>query len=234
MLKLRRLHLQSQILKNGSLRFTDIKQLICGTNIFRKPRFTCRTITTTTFLPKHESSNYSQLEFAPGGIIGHLADSSAICTQGDSVVHATVCSARNMDAQDNFLPLTVDYRSRTYAFGRIPHSGNRRERHGTDDEVLIARVIDRAIRPLFPEGYVNEVQLIVTTHAADGVNDPTIMAVNAASYALMTSRQPWNGPVGCVRVGCINGVLKLNPTVKELESSTLDLVYAGTASRPVM
>lgn len=108
----------------------------------------------------------SELSFYDGGAMGHLAEASAVCSQGGSVVHATVCSARNSKPEDDFLPLTVDYRSRSYAFGRIPKSPNRRERHGSDEEILVARIIDRAIRPLFPKGYVNEVQVTVTAHAA--------------------------------------------------------------------
>lgn len=167
------------------------------------------------------------------GIMGHLSESSIICKQGGSVLHAVVNSARSSDATDNFLPLTVDYRSRQYAFGSIP-TGGRRERHGGDDEVLVARCIDRAVRPLFPKGYVNEVQLLVTAHAADGVHDPTIAAVNAASFALLKSKQPWYGPIGCVRVGIIDGQLKVDPTLAEMEHSTLDLVYAGTEGRALM
>ena len=108
----------------------------------------------------------SELVFHDGGAMGHLAEASAVCSQGGSVVHATVCSSRNSNPTDDFLPLTVDYRSRAYAFGKIPKSSNKRERHGSDEEILVARVIDRAIRPLFPKGYVNEVQLTVTAHAA--------------------------------------------------------------------
>jgi polyribonucleotide nucleotidyltransferase len=177
----------------------------------------------------------NSVSFSVGGSFAHLADSSAICSNGGSVVHATVCSARTLDPVDDFLPLTVDYRSRSYAFGRIPQSINRRERHGTDDEVLVARVIDRAIRPLFPPGFVNEVQITVTAHAVDGVHDPTITAVNAASCALTNSNLPWKGPIGCVRVGLMpDGVLKVDPTVEEMKTSTLDLVYACTRSRPLM
>lgn len=143
----------------------------------------------------------SDMRFSDGGCMGHLADASAICNQGGSVVHATVCSGRNNDPQNDFLPLTVDYRSRAYAFGRIPVGFNRRERHGGEEEILVARIIDRAIRPLFPKGYVSEVQVTVTAHASDGINDPSIAAVNAASMALMLSKQPWNGPIGCVKIG---------------------------------
>jgi len=99
------------------------------------------------------TSGSNTLAFAPGKTIGHLADASAVCSHGGSVLHATVCSTRNPAPTDDFLPLTVDYRSRAYAFGRIPQAANRRERHGADDEVLVARVIDRAVRPLFPAGY---------------------------------------------------------------------------------
>ena len=116
-----------------------------------------------------------ELSFYEGGAMGHLAEASAVCSQGGSVVHATVCSARNSNPQDDFLPLTVDYRSRSYAAGRIPKSSNRRERHGSDEEILVSRVIDRAIRPLFPKGYVNEVQVTVTAHAAGNNWNETIV-----------------------------------------------------------
>jgi polyribonucleotide nucleotidyltransferase len=169
--------------------------------------------------------------------LGHLAEGSVLAKQGDTVVHATICSKRTdlTNVEDtSMLPLTVDYRSRRYAFGSIPEALNRRERHGTDDEILVARIIDRAIRPLFPKGYLDEVQLTVTSHASDGINDPTIVAVNAASAALMQSKQPWKGPIGCVRIGLIKDKLIVNPTVAEMETSELDLVYAGTSYRPLM
>ena len=108
----------------------------------------------------------SELVFHNGGAMGHLAEASAVCSQGGSMVHATVCSSRNSNPVDDFLPLTVDYRSRAYAFGKIPKAMNKRERHGSDEEILVSRVVDRAIRPLFPKGYVNEVQLTITAHAA--------------------------------------------------------------------
>lgn len=175
------------------------------------------------------------LSFLEGGKIAHLADGSGVCSQGGSVVHAAVTTADNPDATDDFLPLTVDYRSRAYAFGRIPSVHNRRERHGNnEDEVLISRIIDRAVRPLFPKGLVNQVQLIATAHAADKVHDPTIVSVNAASLALMRSSVEWKGPVGCVRVGMLDGKLILHPTVEQMQTSTLDLVYAGTHSRTLM
>jgi len=182
---------------------------------------------------EHKASIASGLTFSTG-IIGHLSEASVMCNAGGSVVHAVVNSARPEGPTNAFLPLTVDYRSRQYAFGHIPKTNARREKHGGDDEILVSRCIDRAVRPLFPKGYVNEVQLLVTAHAADGVNDPTIAAVNAASFALMCSDQPWYGPIGCVRVGLIDGELRVDPSIKDMERSTLDFVYAGTEGRALM
>jgi polyribonucleotide nucleotidyltransferase len=166
--------------------------------------------------------------------MGHLSESSVLAVAGGSVVHTSMNSARTEDPKEDFLPLTVDYRSRHYAFGKIPDNRMRKEKHGSDEEVLVSRFIDRAIRPLFPKGYVNELQVIATAHSVDGVHDPTVLAVNAASFALLSSKQPWNGPVGCVRVGIVDNKLKVNPTVEEMEASPLDLLYAGTSSRAVM
>ena len=200
-----------------------------------------KTATSATVRP---SDARCPLFLSSGGPLGHLSEGSALCRLGGTVVHAAVNSADNspvggdaaaMVEGDGSLPLTVDYRARYYAFGRIPGSLNRRERHGGDDEVLVARVIDRAVRPLFPKaGYLNEVQLTVTLHAADGEQDPVVAAVNAASVALMLSRQPWDGPLGCVRVGLVAGELVVNPTVAQLEQSTLDLLYAGKPGRTLM
>ena len=167
------------------------------------------------------------------GLIGDLADASILARQGETVVHAVVTSAPNPAATDDMLPLTVDFRSRFYASGVLPDSRDRRERHGSDEEILAARVIDRAIRPLFPKGLVDTLQLVVTSHAADGYHDPVVLGVNAASAALSTSSQPWSGPIGCVRVGIVGGELVINPSVSELESSSLDMLYAGTHFIPV-
>ena len=182
---------------------------------------------------EHKASIASGLTFSTG-LIGHLSESSVMCSAGGSVVHAVVNSARAENPESAFLPLTVDYRSRQYAFGQFPATLSRREKHGSDDEILVSRCIDRAVRPLFPKGYVDEVQLLVTAHAADGVHDPTIAAVNAASFALMCSEQPWYGPIGCVRIGLIDGELKVDPSVADMERSTLDFVYAGTEGRALM
>jgi polyribonucleotide nucleotidyltransferase len=167
--------------------------------------------------------------------MGHLTEASVIGKAGGTLIHATLASKTPDDEpNEDFLPLTVDYRNRSYAFGKMPRTSKRREKHGDDDEILVARVVDRAIRPLFPKGYVNEVQLTITSHAVDGVHDPTVIAVNAASYALMESKQPWYGPIGCVRVGMVNNKFVVNPTVEEMKESNLDLLYAGTMDRTVM
>jgi polyribonucleotide nucleotidyltransferase len=183
---------------------------------------------------KAQAETASGLLFSTG-IMGHLSESSVICKEGGTVVHAVLNSTVVSDPKEAFLPLTVDYRSRHYAFGKIPMlNSSRRERHGADDEVLVSRCIDRVVRPLFPKGYIDEVQILATCHAADGVHDPTIAAVNATSFALMQSRQPWFGPVGCVRVALIDGELQVDPSLQDMPRATLDLVYAGTKDRVLM
>lgn len=176
---------------------------------------------------------YADMNFH-SGILGHLAESSVICTAGGSVVHVAIASARPEAASEDFLPLTVDYKYRQYAQGELPKTVNRREKGNSDEEILVSRVIDRAIRPLFPSGYVNDLQITVTTHSVDSAFDVVSMALNATSVALLRSQQPWNGPLGCVRVGCVDGTFVVNPTQQQMESSTLDLIYAGTEHRTLM
>ena len=133
-----------------------------------------------------------------------------------------------------FFPLTVEYREKTYAAGKIPGGFLKREGRPSDDEILAARLIDRSIRPLFPEGFKNEVQVFVTVLSADQENDADILGVVAASAALSLSTVPWNGPLGAVRVGRVEGNWILNPTFQQLEFSTLDLVVSGSADSIVM
>jgi polyribonucleotide nucleotidyltransferase len=166
--------------------------------------------------------------------LGHFAEASVLGRKKNSIVHAVITTERTIDPTEDFLPLTVDYRDRSYAHCRIPSANNRRDRHGSDEEILVGRIIDRAIRPLFPNLYVDEVQITVTAHALDNVTDPVVLGVNSTSFALMMSKQPWKGPIGCVRVGMINGVMKLNPNILEMSNSSLDLLYAGTMDRPLM
>lgn len=167
--------------------------------------------------------------------MGHLSESSVLASSGGSTVHVSVNSQAPVDAAEDFLPLTVDYRARMSAFGLIPEGTRRREKSpGSDEEILVARFIDRAIRPLFPSGYVEEVQITVTNHATDGVHDPTVLALNATSLALLRSKQPWFGPVGCVRVGLVENKLVVNPPVQLMKDASFDLLYAGTIDRTLM
>ena len=179
----------------------------------------------------------THLSFRVGSSFGHLAESSVLTSVGGTVVHATLCSTSEKGEENQamgMLPLTVDYRSRDYAFGRIPVTSSRREKNNSDEDILIARIIDRSVRPLFPKGHYDNIQIGVTNHATDGINDPIVAAVNAASCAILHSQQPWNGPIGCVRVGLLDGKLIVNPNVKEMPNSKLDLLYSGTAHRPLM
>lgn len=150
------------------------------------------------------------------------------------MVHAAVCSKPAQGAAENFLPLTVDYKSRFSSLGKIPPNSNRRERHGTDDEILAARVIDRSVRPLFSRGFRDDTQITTTAHAVDGVSDPIVLGVNAASCALLQAGVPWRGPVGCVRVAKVAGELIANPSMDQLQASSLDLLYTGTSYRTIM
>lgn len=151
---------------------------------------------------------------------------------------ATVVSSRTPqsgDGGDGFLPLVVEYREKAHAFGRIIRSHTRREGAQSEEEVLASRAIDRVIRPLFPEGYLCDTQVVATVESADRLHDLTVLSVNTASTALALSDVPWEGPVGCVRVGMTaDGKLLLNPTEAEMAESILDLVYAGNERRTLM
>ena len=180
------------------------------------------------------STNQTKMTFEHN-FIGHLAASSVLCRQGGTVVHAVVAVNSRVTPESDNLPLTVDYRDRAYAHGNLPKTMNKRERHGADEEILVARIIDRAVRPLFPPGFLDEVQITVTAHAVDGISDPIVLAVNAVSCALMSANIPWNGPLGCVRISSLTaGSFICNPTIEQINTSSLDLLYAGTEQRPLM
>jgi polyribonucleotide nucleotidyltransferase len=153
---------------------------------------------------------------------------------GDTVVFATATMGREPRQGIDFFPLTVDYEERMYAGGRIPGSFFRREGRPSEEAILIARLTDRPIRPLFPKDMRNDVQVILYSFSADTENPIDILAVNAASAALMISDVPWGGPVGAVRVGRINGEFVLNPTFNEKIESDLDLRLAGTREAILM
>ncbi len=153
---------------------------------------------------------------------------------GECMLLATTTMAKTVREGLDFFPLSVDYEERLYAAGRIPGSFFRREGRATTEAVLTARLTDRPLRPLFPKGMRNEVQVIITTLSSDGVNFMDVNAINAASAALTISEIPWNGPVGAVRVGYIDGNLVVNPSVAEMEESLLDLRLAGTQDAIIM
>jgi polyribonucleotide nucleotidyltransferase len=162
-----------------------------------------------------------------------LAAGSAVLRFGDTMVLAAVTVSPNISALP-FFPLTVEYREKTYAAGKIPGGFLKREGRPSDKEILASRLIDRSIRPLFPEGFKNEVQVFVTVLSADQENDADILGVIAASTALTLSTVPWNGPLAAVRVGRVENNWILNPTFQQLEFSTIDLVVSGSADSIVM
>src|SRR6476469_6486063 len=161
------------------------------------------------------------------GRMAKQAAGSAVVQFGDTMVLAAVTVSDKQSALD-FFPLTVEYREKTYAAGKIPGGFTKREGRPHDAEILSARIIDRSIRPLFPEGFKNEVQVFVYVISADQENDADVLALTAVSYALAASRIPWAGPIAGVRVGRVNGNWVLNPTFQQLEFSDMELVIAGT------
>uniref|UniRef100_H2SLB6 polyribonucleotide nucleotidyltransferase n=1 Tax=Takifugu rubripes TaxID=31033 RepID=H2SLB6_TAKRU len=173
-----------------------------------------------------------KLEIASGRL-ARFADGSAVVQLGETSVMVTAVS-KTKPSSSQFMPLVVDYRQKAAAAGRIPTNYLRRELGTTDNEILTSRLIDRSIRPLFPPGYFYDTQVICNLLAVDGVNDPDVLAINAASAALALSDIPWNGPVGAVRVGLADGELLINPTRAEMSSSTLNLVVAGGPSSQVV
>lgn len=169
------------------------------------------------------------------GAIGRQADSAVMASMDDTTVLATVVCNRNEEVEGrDFFPLTVNYQERSYAAGKIPVSFFRREGRATEGETLISRLIDRPLRPLFPDGFVNEVQVVVTVMSANPEIPTDIISIIAASAALASSGLPWNGPLGAARVGYIDGQYVLNPLTSESKVSDLDLVVAGSEKAVVM
>src|SRR6058998_3064778 len=162
------------------------------------------------------------------GRVAKQADGSVIVRYGDTVVLATVVASRVAVEGQDFFPLSVDYRERAYAGGRIPGGFFKREGRPVEKEILTSRLIDRPLRPLFPKGFRNEVQVICLAISADQENDPDVLAMNGASAALCLAGIPFEGPVGAVRVGMVDGKLIANPTTGEQALSSLELVIAGT------
>lgn len=167
------------------------------------------------------------------GWVAKQAAGSAIVTCGETSVLVTVCRA---DARPDagFFPMVVEYQERTYSAGKIPGGYFKREGKPTEREVLTCRIIDRPLRPMFPDGFVDEVQIIATVLSYDGENQPDVLALTGASAALQLSELPFNGPVGGARIGRVNGEFVFNPTVSEVEKSDLDFIVAATKESLVM
>jgi polyribonucleotide nucleotidyltransferase len=168
------------------------------------------------------------------GRVAKQADGAVLVRYGDTVVLATVVASKSAVEGQDFFPLAVDYRERAYAGGRIPGGFFKREGRPAEKEILTSRLIDRPLRPLFPKGFRNEIQLIVLAISADQENDPAILAMNGASAAVAVAGVPFLGPFGAVRVGLVDGRLVVNPTFESLEESALDLVIAATDESVIM
>src|SRR6516164_5901831 len=168
------------------------------------------------------------------GRMARQADGAVLATYGDTTVLATVVAAKQPKEGIDFLPLTVNYQEKFYAAGRIPGGYFKREGRPTEKETLTSRLIDRPIRPLFADGWRCDTQVIVTTLSHDLENDPDIVALVAASAALVLSGAPFMGPIGAARVGFIDGQYVLNPTLDEQKESRMDLVVAGTHDAVMM
>ena len=168
------------------------------------------------------------------GKIARQADGAIIAQCGETIVMATVVGAKKVNPDVDYFPLSVNYQEKYYAAGKIPGGYFKREARPTESETLISRLIDRPIRPLFPDEFKNEVQLLPTVISYDKENEADILSIIASSAALAISGMPFMGPVGASRVGFIEGKYVLNPSKKELENSKLDLVVAGTKDAVLM
>ncbi len=167
------------------------------------------------------------------GKLALLAGGSVTVQQGDTVVLVAACSAEPRPGLD-FFPLQVDYREKFSAAGKFPGGYFKREGRPTEKEILTSRMTDRPLRPLFPKGFINDVQIMSGLLSADGVNEPDVLSILGASAALAISDIPFNGPIGALRVGRIKGEFVANPSNQDMKNSDLDLVYAGIAGKTIM
>src|SRR3954462_7118411 len=168
------------------------------------------------------------------GEIARQSGGAVVVSIEDTVVLATVVARKEAKPGQDFFPLTVDYIEKTYAAGKIPGGFFKREGRPSEKETLTSRLIDRPIRPLFPEGYLNEVQVIIHVLSVNPEIDPDIPAMIGASAALCVAGIPFNGPIGAARVGYANGQYILNPSTTQLKTSQMDLVVAGTEHAVLM
>ncbi len=168
------------------------------------------------------------------GRVAEQANGAVIIRQGDTVVLSTAVMSKEPREGIDFFPLTCDYEEKLYAAGKIPGAFMRREGRPSEQAILASRLTDRPLRPLFPEGFRLDVQVISTVLSVDQENDPTILSINGASTALVISDIPFQGPVGAVRMGYIDGQVVVNPALSRMGESELDLVVAGTADAILM
>src|SRR6202795_4799595 len=168
------------------------------------------------------------------GKLAKLADGSVTVRSGETIILVAAVSATTVKEGQDFFPLTVDYREKAAAAGKFPGGYFKREGRPTEKEILTCRLTDRPIRPLFPKGWYNEVQVQTVVLSADGENDPDILSIIGASAALSVSDIPWDGPLGAVRIGRVNGEFIANPTHLEMAESDLDLIYVGNQNDIVM
>jgi polyribonucleotide nucleotidyltransferase len=168
------------------------------------------------------------------GKLAKQADGAVTVQMGGSVVLVTACVSKDIREGIDFFPLTVEYQEKTYAAGRIPGGFFKREGRPSESEILISRLIDRPVRPLFPCGFRNDVQVIALVLSSDAENDPDVLAVIGASAALGISQIPFEGPIGAVRIGRVDGKLVVNPTYAQREASDLDLVVVGNRKKVIM
>ena len=185
-------------------------------------------------IQKHEINIDGKKIILETGKIARQADGAVIVTCGETVVIATVVGAKQVNPETDYFPLSVNYQEKYYAAGKIPGGYFKREARPTESETLISRLIDRPIRPLFPEDFRNEVQVLPTVLSYDTENEPDILSIIASSAALAISGLPFKEPVGASRVGFVDGKYILNPSKAELEKSKLDLVVAGTKEAVLM
>ena len=179
----------------------------------------------TNLAPVSETVVIDDLEFTfETGRVARQANGAVLVTCGETVTLVTAVAAGKPREGVNFLPLSCDYVEKTYAAGKIPHSFFRREGRLSTDEILVCRLMDRPIRPLFSDGWRFETQIVALVLSADKVNDPAINAINGASMALSISDIPFDGPIAAVRVGQVDGKLVCNPTYEQRAAGDLDLV----------
>ena len=168
------------------------------------------------------------------GTLAGLASGAVTISLGETILFVSATAASTLRPDQNWFPLTVDYREKFSSAGRFPGGYFKREGRPSEKEILTSRLCDRPLRPLFPKGFMNEVQIIGYLLSTDQVNEADVLMVNGASAALMISDVPWNGPVGCVRLGELDGEFVVNPNNEQMYDSTLDLIYVGNDKEMLM